>query len=57
MKIVLPKSLAEPLIIPWARMAKAIALSNDMTDVEELRRAIDQLAERIAELDRRNEYR
>jgi ubiquinone biosynthesis protein UbiJ len=57
MKILLPKSLAEPGTIPWERIVSAVALSNNIADVEELRRAIDQLAARIAELDRRNEYR
>ena len=53
MKIVLPRTLAEPLTVPWERMVKFIALTpSSLQDAEEFRRAIDQLAARIAELER-----
>jgi hypothetical protein len=51
MKIKLPQTL-EPGTIPWERIARAIALTPSH-DMIEMRRALDELAEKIAEYEHR----
>ena len=52
MKIVLPKTLAEPGTIPWARMARATVLSSLPQEIHRLREILDRFGDTIKNMDR-----